>query len=95
MTQKDAYVAKLKAQLDEWNAELDRWQAKARKSGADVRIKYDQQLADLRGQRDRAAQKVADVQSASGDAWETARSQVEETWGGIRDAFDKAKARWN
>lgn len=94
MTQKDAYVAKLKAQLDAWNAELTRWQAQAQKSGTDARVKYEQQLADLKRQRDHASQKLKEVQSASSDTWETTRANVEETWTGIRAAFDKAKARW-
>ncbi len=33
MTDKDAYVQKLHAKLDEWNAEIDKLKAKADKAG--------------------------------------------------------------
>ncbi len=44
MSKRDAYVAKLKAQLDEWNAEVRKWEAKAEGAQADVRIEYEKQL---------------------------------------------------
>ena len=41
MNTRDAYVEKLKAQLDEWDAELDKLDAKALKSKAVAKIKYE------------------------------------------------------
>ena len=40
MTDKDAYVQKLHAKLDEWNAEIDKLKAKADKAEADSRVEY-------------------------------------------------------
>ena len=35
-TTRDAYVQKVKAKLDEWNAEIDRLEAQARQKEADA-----------------------------------------------------------
>ena len=41
MTEKrDAYVQKLKAKMDEWNAEIDKLAAKADQADAETKIKY-------------------------------------------------------
>ena len=39
-SQKDQYVQKLHAKLDEWNAEIDKLKAKADKTSAESRVEY-------------------------------------------------------
>jgi hypothetical protein len=51
MSNRDAYVRKLKAKLDEWNAEIDKLQAKAELAEAEAKIEYEKQLADLRAKQ--------------------------------------------
>ena len=48
MSERDAYVEKMKAKLDEWNAEIDRLEAKARGAEADARLRYNKQIESLR-----------------------------------------------
>ena len=40
MNERDAYVEKMKAKLDEWNAELDRLSAKMSAAEADANLEY-------------------------------------------------------
>jgi hypothetical protein len=58
MNKKDDYVAKLKAQLDEWNAEVGKWEAKAKGAQADARVEYEKQLDAFRRQRDQAMEQM-------------------------------------
>jgi len=51
MDKRDAYVQKLKAKLNEWNAEIDVLAAKADQAGADAKIAYHKRLEDLRAKR--------------------------------------------
>lgn len=50
-----AYRDRRRAQLQEWSAKLDLWQARARKTKADVKIRYHEdrahgfEVGDLRG----------------------------------------------
>ena len=64
MTSRDAYVEKIKAQIDQWNAEINKFQAQARQAAADVKIEYEVQVADLKGRRDALRQRLADLQQA-------------------------------
>lgn len=47
MSEKDAYVEKMKAKLDEWNAEIDKLQAKAKQAEADAEIQYNDEISAL------------------------------------------------
>lgn len=38
--QRDAYVQKMKAKLDEWNSEIDRIEAKVDQAEAESKIEY-------------------------------------------------------
>jgi peptidoglycan hydrolase CwlO-like protein len=54
MADKDAYVQKLHAKLDEWNAEIDKLKAKADKAEADSRVEYQKQIENLKQKREKA-----------------------------------------
>ena len=44
MLNRDEYVAKLKGQLDQWNAEAAKWEAKAKDAQAGMQAEYAKQL---------------------------------------------------
>lgn len=92
---RDAYLEKAKAQLDEWNADLDKLEARAREAKADAKIKYDEQITAVRERRDNANQKFAEIQSASEDAWENLKQGAEDAWSSLKEAITKAKSQFN
>jgi len=94
MSERDAYVAKMKAKLDEWNAAIDQFEARARVAQADVRLMYERQLGELKTNRDAAAQRLRELQLASADAWESLRQGAEAAWKDMADAFRKASDRF-
>jgi hypothetical protein len=94
MSKRDEYVAKLKDQLDQWNAEVGRWEEKARQAQTGMRAEYDKHLQTLRQHRDQAMEKMRGVQSASGDAWTELKNGTDEAWTKMREAFDKARSHF-
>jgi hypothetical protein len=52
MTDKKAYVQKMQAKLDEWDADLDKMKAKMSGASADTKIKLSEQINNLESQRD-------------------------------------------
>jgi hypothetical protein len=94
MNKRDQYLAKLKAQLDEWNAELAKWEAKARSTQADMRIEYDKQIDAFRRQRDLALEQMHKVQAATGDAWSDLVRGADDAWAKMREAFEKANSHF-
>jgi multidrug resistance efflux pump len=95
MSKRAEYVAKLKAELDEWNAEVRRWEAKAKGAQADVRIEYEKQLEAFRRRRDHAMEQLRQVQAAVGDAWLDLARGADEVWAKAREAFAKARSHFH
>jgi hypothetical protein len=96
MKTRDEYVAKLKGQLDHWNAESVKWEAKAKVAQAGMKAEYEKQLEQYKKHREEALTRLREVQSASADAWsemmrgaDTAFKSVQETFERARSKFDK------
>lgn len=94
MSQRDEYLNKLKAQLDQWNAEVSKWEARAKGAQADVRIEYDKQLETYRHQRDQALEHMRKVQAATGDAWIDLVRGADDAWAKMKEAFEKASSHF-
>lgn len=94
MSQRDEYLRKLKAQLDQWNAEVTKWEAKTKGAQADVRIEYEKQLETFRHQRDQALEQMRKVQAATGDAWIGLVRGADDAWAKMKVAFEKANSHF-
>ena len=93
-TTRDAYVERLKTQLGEWSADIERLKARASKVSADAKAEYEEQLADLRKQRDALAARVTDLQEASDEAWDDVKQAVQAAWDRAKESFQKTMARF-
>ncbi|MEX0958510.1 MAG: hypothetical protein WDZ63_04430 [Burkholderiales bacterium] len=94
MSDRDAYIEKVKAKIDQWNADIDKLQAKAKEVDADARIKYDEQIAELKKQRDEAEAKMKEARAASEEAWADLRAGFESAWDSVSNAFSTAMKRF-
>ncbi len=94
MNEREAYVQKMKAKLDEWNADIEKLDAQTRKAQADAKVRYEKQLTELKANRDAAAQKLRELQNASVDAWESMRRGTEAAWADMAKAFREAAERF-
>ena len=83
MTKRDAYVAKMKLQLDELNAKISELEAKAQEAKEDARAKYKEEVSKLRHQSKHADAKHDDLKAAGEETWETMVGEMEK----VRDAF--------
>ncbi|MEZ6097717.1 MAG: hypothetical protein R3E01_01975 [Pirellulaceae bacterium] len=91
MSKRDEFVAQMQAKQEEWNAEIDELEAKARKQKAQTTADHHARLAELKGKRDEAAEKLQEVRNASEDAWESLKSGAEQIWDDLKQTFQKAK----
>jgi prefoldin subunit 5 len=95
MTEKrDAYVQKLKAKMDEWNAEIDKLAAKADQADVETKIMYHKQLEHLRAKRKDLEDKIAEVQQAGESAWEDLKQGLENSWEILKTSFRKSKSEF-
>ncbi|MBQ0751909.1 MAG: hypothetical protein KBT70_17075 [Roseovarius sp.] len=92
---KDAYQAKLHAQLDQWKAEIDKLQAKSREASADMQIKYQEQIKDLREKRAELETEYDKIQAASLEAWKDFKTGTDQAWDNMSKAMKSAWSRFS
>lgn len=91
MINRDEYVRKLKAQIDDLNAEAAHWQDKARKAQAGMKAEYERQLENFRRKSEEAMAELRRVQSASSDAFSELMRGADAALQRMKDAFDRAR----
>ena len=77
---RDEYVAKLKSQIDQWNAQAAKWEAQSAK-----------QAQEFRARRDAALNEIKRVQTSSMDAWRDMVQGTDAALRSMQEAFEKAR----
>jgi len=91
---KDAYLEKFKAKLDEWNAELEILEAKAKGASADAKIRYEEDASTFRKRLHAARERAKEMKAANENAWDDLRQGVEDAWKEVKDALERAKSEF-
>jgi hypothetical protein len=92
-------VAKLKAQLDEWESDLAQLRDKASDASDDVKEQVDHQIAELKLKRDELTVRRDRIAEAADDKWEAVKDEAEETWTkvevGLKHSIDRIKSMFS
>ena len=91
---REAYVKKMKAKLDEWNADISKLEAKAKYAEAEAQGQYQEQVEALKKQRQSAEQKLDKIRRAGADAWEDLRAGLENASDSLSEALRSAQSRF-
>jgi len=91
---RDAYVKKMKEQLDQWNAEAAKWEAKAKDAQASMKAEYEKQLSVLHSRRDEAMYQLKLMQGASTDAWQDMMKGADQAVKSMQEAFNRARTHF-
>lgn len=91
MTDRDEYVEKMKAQLDQWNRQSAVWEAAAREATAEARIELEKQIGIMRSRADDLVYRMELLKGASADAWQEIARGADEARKTMQDAFEKAR----
>jgi phage tail tape-measure protein len=91
---RDAYVKKIKAKLDEWNAEIAKLEAQARKQEADTQLKLEEQIESLKKKRQSTEDDLDKLRQAGSNAWEDLKTGVENAASSSGDAIRSAQSRF-
>ena len=94
MKNRDEYVTKLKGQLDRWNADMAKWEAQAKVAQADAKKRFEEQLATVRAQREKALYNLKLLEGASQAAWSDFARGADEAWDRMRAAMEKASTHF-
>jgi len=94
VTDRDEYLEKFKAKLDEWNADISTLEAAAREAQGEMQDQYHKQLDSLRQMRDDAQKQYNDLQGAAVDAWDVMVQGTENAWKAWFGAFEDARSKF-
>jgi uncharacterized coiled-coil DUF342 family protein len=94
MKSREEYIDKLAAQLKEWSAKIDELESKARAAKADAKTGYENQINQLKDQRDAAKQKLQELKGASTEAWDALKAGAETAWADLQNAVTSAKEKF-
>ena len=94
MDNRDEYVEKLKAQLDQWNSQLATWDAATRDATADAKIELQKQMGIVKSRADDMVYRMELMKGASADAWQEIARGADEARKTMQEAFEKARVRF-
>lgn len=91
---KDEYRRKLESVLGQVDDRIDQLQDEAARAGAKEKKELPEQLAQLRRLRDKAEAEAERVKSATPEAWQDLKSGIGSAFEDLRNAFEKAGAKF-
>lgn len=95
MSEKDAYVQKLHAKIDEWSANIDKLAAQANQVEADSRIEYHKQIETLKRKQDEIKNKLNEMRGSGDEAWNDLKSGIDLAWEAMNEAIKSARSRFD
>jgi predicted nucleic acid-binding Zn-ribbon protein len=93
MSKKELYKQKMQAQLDEWEAEVEGFKAKSCGASANAQLELNKEISALKGKIEQGKTKLAEIESASEDAWESIKEDLDSVWDSLKSAVSDAKAK--
>ena len=91
MNNRDEYVEKMKAQLDQWNSQMAAWEAATRGATAEAKIELEKQIGIMKSRADDVLYRMELLKGASADAWQDVARGADEARRTMQDAFEKAR----
>ena len=93
MSTKEAYIKKIKVQIDKLNAEISKLEAKALHIGEDTKHKVEPKIRDLQKYADVLKNKISELQETGGDSWKELKHGIDESWVALKKGIKEAKGK--
>lgn len=94
MSNREEFVQKIKSKIDEIDAQISLLEAKAKGAEADMRIKYADEIKEMKEKRAETEEKLSKLKASSSDAWKELKAGLEEAWGVLDKSIKSAKERF-
>lgn len=89
MSTKDEFLAKMKTQLDSWQAEASELEAKASEASDDIKAELEEQVANLRVKFSEGEVKFNELADATEEAWDDLKVDAEATYNKLIGEFQE------
>ena len=94
MNNRDEYIHKMQAKLEEWNVEIATLTTKAGEVTTDIKNEYSEQIESLKAKQANARQKIEELQHSGEGAWGDLKTGFELAWASMGEAIDSARSRF-
>ena len=84
------YIARMKTQLQQWDADLDALGARSELASAEARAASLERIKDLRASRDAAQKSLQQMRAAGEAAGAQMKTALEEAWKTMQKGLQKA-----
>jgi chromosome segregation ATPase len=92
--QKEEYRKKIEIDLGRLDDQLATYREKLSKATDDMKAEMQKQIDRLQAQRDQVREKLKDLGGDTKEAWEEVKKGLDQAVGNLKDAFSKAKDRF-
>jgi predicted nucleic acid-binding Zn-ribbon protein len=93
MANRDEYIAKMKAQLDEWNADLGKLEDKMEAASDATKERLAPYLENVRDARDAAWKKLGELKNSGEASWDSLEGEVEHVWKTFKQSVNYFKSQ--
>lgn len=94
MKVQEAYKEEMAAKLKVWGAEIDLLEAKVGKMGADMKLKRAEDMLSLRAKQQAAAEKMKELEKATGEAWTQVKTTADQVWSDLKTGLATAHSKF-
>jgi uncharacterized coiled-coil DUF342 family protein len=91
---RDAFVKKMKAKLDEWNADIAKLEATAKQKEAEARGDVERRIEELKAKRKTVEDDLDQLSSSGEDAWEDLKAGIDSAADALGEALQSARSRF-
>lgn len=94
MVNREDYLAKMKAQLEQWNDQVMTWDSTAHRARHGAKTRLKKEIGILRSRLDDAMFRLELAQGASAEAWQDIKRGAEEARKNMEQALEKARTHF-
>lgn len=93
-TEYEKYRKKIQVEINEYKAKMKQLEAKAKNLEDKAREDAKEGMRELQGKVNAAEQKLKSMKSASGEAWEKMKSEVDSAMTSLKETYEKVAAHF-
>ena len=94
MVNREDYLAKMKAQLEQWNDQVATWDSTAHRARHGAKTRLKKEIGILRSRLDDAMFRLELAQGASAEAWQDIKRGAEEARKNMEQSLEKARTHF-
>ncbi|MBP2674097.1 MAG: hypothetical protein H6Q84_937 [Deltaproteobacteria bacterium] len=90
---REVYQEKIESRIAEWGDEIEKLRHKADQLGEDAKVRFREQIEELRARQGTARKKLDEMKKAGGEAWDDLREGAESALDDLKKGVESAVSK--